>query len=330
MAAGRASAHRRLRHPAAPDRATPAGLALAQPLDGSRRPTHTPRTSRRTGCERDEYPSHVDPETRRLVRAGTTTAGNGPGSLRTEREAARAADASRLRRRAPAITGQRRSAPVATPADPSVTRVRHRRMRVAPRKARPFVPETNGRFDSPRRTAMTTADPISLAQAQAPGRDRRHDPAARDAPGRPRDARSGRSCASTTAGRPTSSSRSRAANASGATRSSASARGGSSRCATASPASRPGRSPCPVYAPDLPIETDPTPRTRSPRSARSSRAAGSSRPRACRASPAARSVPSPMTRSPRSSRPSRSPTAIRSASRPPPSSRRTSSSSSTT
>ena len=48
------------------------------------RPYSAP-TSRRTGCERDEYPSHVDPETRRLVRAGTTTTGNGPGSLRTER-----------------------------------------------------------------------------------------------------------------------------------------------------------------------------------------------------------------------------------------------------
>src|SRR6478735_10959544 len=39
-------------------------------------------------------------------------------------------------------------------------------MRVAPRKARPFVPETKVVLDSPRPTAMTTADPISLAQAQ--------------------------------------------------------------------------------------------------------------------------------------------------------------------
>ena len=36
-------------------------------------PGHTPRTSRTAGCERDEYPSHVDPEIRRLVRAGATT-----------------------------------------------------------------------------------------------------------------------------------------------------------------------------------------------------------------------------------------------------------------
>src|SRR4029077_12566293 len=39
-------------------------------------------------------------------------------------------------------------------------------MRVTPRKARPFVPETKVVLDSPRPTAMTTADPISLAQAQ--------------------------------------------------------------------------------------------------------------------------------------------------------------------
>ena len=58
-----------------------------------------------TGYERDEYPSGVDPEIRRLVRVGTTTTGNGPGSLRTEHGAARAADVSRLRRRAPAIQG---------------------------------------------------------------------------------------------------------------------------------------------------------------------------------------------------------------------------------
>ena len=55
-------------------------------LDALRRSTHTPPTSRRTGCERDEYPSSVGRETRWLVETGATTAGNGPGSLRTERE----------------------------------------------------------------------------------------------------------------------------------------------------------------------------------------------------------------------------------------------------
>ena len=58
-----------------------------------------------TGDERDEYPSEsiqrsggrCEPERRRR--------GNGPGSLRTEHGAARAADVSRLRRRAPAIQG---------------------------------------------------------------------------------------------------------------------------------------------------------------------------------------------------------------------------------
>ena len=47
---------------------------------------HPPATSRRTGCERDEYPSSVGRETRWLVETGATTTGNGPGSLRTERE----------------------------------------------------------------------------------------------------------------------------------------------------------------------------------------------------------------------------------------------------
>src|SRR5688572_13515291 len=49
-------------------------------------PAILPATSRRTGCERDEYPSSVDREIRWLVETGATTAGNGPGSLRTERE----------------------------------------------------------------------------------------------------------------------------------------------------------------------------------------------------------------------------------------------------
>ena len=69
---------RRLRGDARADR-RPGLDASAEP-----RPYSAP-TSRRTGCERDEYPSHVDPETRWLVRTGTTTTGNGPGSLRTER-----------------------------------------------------------------------------------------------------------------------------------------------------------------------------------------------------------------------------------------------------
>ncbi len=123
---------------AGPDGVTPPRLTVRAG------PTHTPPTSRTAGCERDEYPSHVEPEIRRLVRAGATPTGNGPGSLRTEREAAAAAGASRLRRRAPAIQGSADRSP-RTRTGSSVTRVRHRRMRVAPRKARPFVPETNGR-----------------------------------------------------------------------------------------------------------------------------------------------------------------------------------------
>jgi hypothetical protein len=80
-------------------------------------------------------------ETRWLVRTGTATTVNGPGSLRTERGAGAVRAArrtpSRLRRRAPAIAGR---------ADRRQTSTRRSgergtsRMRVAPRKARPFVP----------------------------------------------------------------------------------------------------------------------------------------------------------------------------------------------
>ena len=57
------------------------------PLDARRRGLPSSRaTSRRAGYERDEYPSSVGRETRWLVETGATTAGNGPGSLRTERE----------------------------------------------------------------------------------------------------------------------------------------------------------------------------------------------------------------------------------------------------
>ena len=62
-----------------------------------------------------------------------------------------------------------------------------------------------------------------------------------------------------------------------------------------------------AYSPDLPVDVAeaPDPLDRDP--ARSSRAAASSRPRGCRASPAARSARSPTTRSARSSRRSRCP-----------------------
>src|SRR5438876_1179000 len=52
------------------------------------RPPILPATSRRTGNERDEYPPRVGREIRWLVETGATTAGNGPGSLRTERRPA--------------------------------------------------------------------------------------------------------------------------------------------------------------------------------------------------------------------------------------------------
>jgi len=65
-----------------------------------------------------------------------------PGASGPNGDAASAAEPSRLRRRAPAIQGSAdrpRQRPVGHG-------VRHRRMRVAPRKARPFVPGRSGRF----------------------------------------------------------------------------------------------------------------------------------------------------------------------------------------
>jgi len=48
-----------------------------------------------TGDERDEYPSGVGREIRWLVETGATAAGNGPGSLRTQRRAGRDRPATR-------------------------------------------------------------------------------------------------------------------------------------------------------------------------------------------------------------------------------------------
>ncbi len=59
--------------------------ASSPPLTPSRTLPILPATSRRTGVDRDEYPSRVGTETRWLVETGATTAGDGPGSLRTER-----------------------------------------------------------------------------------------------------------------------------------------------------------------------------------------------------------------------------------------------------
>ena len=138
-----------------------------RPLDAPERgPPRLPATSRRTGDERDEYPSHVDPETRRLVRAGTTTTREWTREPPDRTGAARAADVSRLRRRAPAIQGSADRSSRTTRTTRRSGRVRHRRMRVAPRKARPFVPGRRSFSDSRGTTAMTTADPLSLTQAQ--------------------------------------------------------------------------------------------------------------------------------------------------------------------
>ena len=153
-------------------------------------------------------------------------------------------------------------------------------MRVAPRKARPFVPGDERSFSCPRATRRdrrhrlggepTTDDHHRSAQPDRSQTPRRRAPT-RSSCGRPATPtsrrRSARSCASTTAVRPTCSSPSRAASASAGTASSASVRAGSWRSVTAWPPSRPGRSPCRVYAPDLPTvaEVAPDPLAAHPR-----------------------------------------------------------------
>ena len=62
-------------------------------------------TSRRTGCERDEYPSHVDPEIRWLVETGDDDDREWTREPPDRTRSGMAAHASRLRRRAPAIQG---------------------------------------------------------------------------------------------------------------------------------------------------------------------------------------------------------------------------------
>src|SRR5687768_9705765 len=79
---------------------------------------------------------------------------------------------SRLRRRAPAIQGSADRSATEVRRRPVGHGVRHRRMRVAPRKARPFVPGRLVVFDSRARTGrveatdMTTNDPVSLTEAK--------------------------------------------------------------------------------------------------------------------------------------------------------------------
>src|SRR5215213_1421045 len=85
--------------------------------------------------------------------------------------------ASRLRRRAPAIEGSADRFLAGQPAErPVGHEVRHRRMRVAPRKARPFVPGRTVVSDSRARAragqgpaeapVMATTDPLSLTEAK--------------------------------------------------------------------------------------------------------------------------------------------------------------------
>ena len=111
-------------------------------LDAPRPRAYPPPPHPKTGYERDEYPSSVGRETRWLVETGATAAANGPGSLRTERRARRRRGASPVG--SGAERQRYRAAPIGGTGDgprpPVGHGVRHRRMRVAPRKARPFVP----------------------------------------------------------------------------------------------------------------------------------------------------------------------------------------------
>ncbi len=116
------------------------------------------------------------------METGATTAGNGPGSLRTERTR-RSRTPSRLRRRAPAIAGSadRRRRATSPSADPSVRRVRQTPNEGGTAEGTTFRPRDDGRFfivpcedraglpqhrpggaDEP----MTTTDPLSLTEAK--------------------------------------------------------------------------------------------------------------------------------------------------------------------
>jgi hypothetical protein len=55
------------------------------PVDAGERAGLDSADIRHTGDDRDEYPSEAGAENRWLVQTGAATAGNGPGSLRTER-----------------------------------------------------------------------------------------------------------------------------------------------------------------------------------------------------------------------------------------------------
>jgi len=117
-------------------------------LDDVAPPCDHPASSRRAGCERDEYPSCVGTEIRWLVETGATTAGNGPGSLRTERSAPRRRGAD------PVGSGAERQRYRAAPIGPD--RVQRRIARRSWSAASPneggtaegttFRPGTTGRF----------------------------------------------------------------------------------------------------------------------------------------------------------------------------------------
>ena len=269
------------------------------------------------------------------MRAGTATTVNGPGSLRTQR-ASRPASVSRLRRRAPAIQGSadRSTGHPAGPVGHEERGATRRRMRVAPRKARPFVPGTEGRLvfrEIPERlegSAMSVTNPPSLAEVRrlASSADTILLRAGRDADLetpigaflRMDDGGPSYLLESVEGGERLG----RYSFFGVGPRRILTVSGGTSRVQARPVEESRWDASLPTTTLDVadPLEA----------LGRSSRAGASSRSPGCRGSSAAPSAPSRTTPSPRSSRPSRSPTPTPSACRRRRSSRRTSSSSSTT
>ena len=98
------------------------------------------------GCERDEYPSlrRIRDPVAGVNRDGDDEEWTREPPDRTDRPRG---DALQVPVGSGAERQRYRAAPIGRPrAVPVGHRVRHSRIRVAPRKARPFVPGTNGRF----------------------------------------------------------------------------------------------------------------------------------------------------------------------------------------
>ena len=150
------------RYPALPVVACPRTRARSRP---GQRPSPAIRTCPVLDASRGSCPYSADITKRRAVN-GTSTrrvsiqrSGGWCEPERQRREWPREPPDRTTRRREPrtsvgsgAERQRYRAAPIGRPEDPEARRSGEcgiAEIRVAPRKARPFVPETNGRFDSP-------------------------------------------------------------------------------------------------------------------------------------------------------------------------------------